>query len=388
MSEASRLVAASVMLAFATGVVVTTEFVVVGLMPEMARDLGVTVAAAGWFVTWFALGSALFGPPLTVVASRLSPRVVLVATLLVFSLGNLLVTLAPSYAAIVAVRIAQGATLPVLVSIGSASIARMAAPGRQGKAVGIVYLGVAIALVAAVPGGVALADVSGWALSFAILSILALLGALVLGTSFPRVEFPAPVLMKAQAAILRQPLVQAHLLLSAVIFTGMFSAYSYLAAFLEAVARFDGSHIAAAFAGFGLAGLLGNWIAGRVVDRRPMATTAGVAVILMLAMSTASLVGDKLVLLLPLLTVWGAAHTAAFLSCQVRVMHAASAAPAFASSLNISACNLGIAIGAVAGGWVVDRLGPGMIGLGGGALSACALVIAVAIQSGGVKRSI
>jgi MFS family permease len=154
------------MLAFATAVVVTTEFIVVGLLPEMARDLGVTVAAAGWFVTWFALASALFGPPLTVAASRLSPRVVLAATLLVFGVGNLVVTLAPDYAVIVVVRIAQGAMLPVLVSIGSASIARMAGPGREGKAVGLVYLGVATALVVAAPAGVALAEVSGWALSF------------------------------------------------------------------------------------------------------------------------------------------------------------------------------------------------------------------------------
>lgn len=392
MSEASRFVArsaaapprsltgAAVMLAFATAAVVTTEFIVVGLLPEMARDLGVTVAAAGWFVTWFALASALFGPPLTVVASRLSPRAVLAAILLVFALGNLVVTLAPSYPAIVAVRIAQGATLPVLVSIGSASIARMAGPGREGRAVGLVYLGVAIALVVAVPAGVALADVSGWALSFAVLAILAFLGALILGMSFPRVETPGATSMKAQAAILRQPQVQVHLLLSAVIFAGMFASYSYLAAFLETVAGFDGGRIAAALTGFGLAGLLGNWLAGRVIDRGPTVATAGVAIILMLAMSAASLVGDKLVLLLPLLAVWGAAHTAAFLLCQVRVMLIASAAPAFASSLNISACNLGIAVGAIAGGWVVDGLGVGMIGLGGGALSACALVIAVAIH--------
>ena len=122
--------------------------------------------------------------------------------------------------------------------------------------------------------------------------------------------------------------------------------------------------------GFGIAGVIGNWIAGRVVDRGPTAASAGVAFVLMLAMAGASLAGGEVMLLLPLLAVWGAAHTAAFLVCQVRVMLAAPTAPAFASSLNIAACNLGIAAGAEAGGWVVDQHGIGAAGYGGGALAA------------------
>jgi predicted MFS family arabinose efflux permease len=367
------------MLAFATAIVVTTEFIVVGLLPELARELGVSVAAAGWFVTWFALASALFGPPLTIVAARFPPRAALAATLLVFALGNILAVLMPSYGLLVAVRIAQGAALPVLVSIGSAAVAELAGPGGEGRAVGLVYMGVVIAIVVAVPGGVALADTAGWALSFAILAAAAFVGTLILGVSFPRVGI-SDAGSAAQASVLRRPLVQAHLVLSAAIFTGMFAAYSYLAAFLETVAGFAGEVIAVVLAGFGLAGVLGNWIAARVVDQGPTRATAGVAILLMLAMSVASLVGARLALLLPLLAVWGAAHTAAFLLCQVRVMLAAPAAPAFASSLNISACNLGIAVGAATGGWVVDHFGVGMIGLGGGALSAGALVIALAIQ--------
>lgn len=379
-APARSLTGAAVMLAFATAVVVTTEFIVVGLLPEMARDLDISVAAAGWFVTWFAVASAVLGPPLTIVASRLEPRRVLATMLLVFALGNLAAMLAPSYPVIVAVRIIQGAALPVLVSIGSAAIATMAGPGREGQAVGLVYLGVVIAIVVAVPAGVVLSDTSGWPLSFAVLAGLAFVGALILGGSFPPVATSKLMPMAAQAAVLRQPRVQAHLLLSALLFMAMFAAYSYLAAFLQAVVGFGGRDIAAALMGFGLAGILGNWIAGRVVDRGPTAATAAVAVVLMLAMSAVSFAHRELMLLLPLLAVWGAAHTAAFLLCQVRVMLAATSAPAFASSLNISAANLGIAAGAAAGGWVVDHLGIGMIGLGGGALAAGALVVAVALQ--------
>jgi predicted MFS family arabinose efflux permease len=185
--------------------------------------------------------------------------------------------------------------------------------------------------------------------------------------------------MAAQARIVRRPMLQVHLLLSALLFAAMFAAYSYLAAFLEAVAGFDGGWIAAALMGFGIAGVAGNWIAGQVVDHGPSVATAGVAFVLMLTMAAVSLAGDRLELLLPLLAVWGAAHTAAFLLCQVRVMFAAPTAPAFASSLNIAACNLGIAAGAEAGGWVADQHGIGAVGYGGAALAGLALAVALAI---------
>jgi MFS transporter, DHA1 family, inner membrane transport protein len=136
--------------------------------------------------------------------------------------------------------------------------------------------------------------------------------------------------------------------------------------------------------GYGIAGVLGNWLAGRVVDRAPTAASAGVAALLMLTLAAVSLAGGTL-LLLPLLALWGAAHTAAFLLCQVRVMLAAPAAPAFASSLNIAAGNAGIAAGAEAGGWIVDQHGIGAIGYGAAVLAALALAMALAMARFGQR---
>jgi len=378
-AAARPLAGPAAMLAFATAVVVTTEFGVVGLLPAMARDLGVSVVEAGRFVSWFALASALLGPPLTIVAGRSAPHRVLTAGLCAFAIGNLAVTLAPSYPMVLTARVVQGAILPALVSVGSAAMAELAGPGREGRAVGLVYLGVVVALVVAVPGGVVIAEHGGWPASFVCLALLAALAAALCAAGFPRLGTPASASMAAQARIVRRPMLQVHLLLSALLFAAMFAAYSYLAAFLEAVAGFDGGWIAAALMGFGIAGVAGNWIAGQVVDRGPSVATAGVAFVLMLTMAAVSLAGDRLELLLPLLAVWGAAHTAAFLLCQVRVMFAAPTAPAFASSLNIAACNLGIAAGAEAGGWVADQHGIGAVGYGGAALAGLALAVALAI---------
>jgi MFS transporter, DHA1 family, inner membrane transport protein len=378
--RARSLTGAITMLAFATAVIVATEFIVVGLLPMIARDLDVSLAETGLFVTWFALSSAILGPILTIVAGRLEPRTVLVAALLVFGFGNLVVALVPNYTAITAVRAVQGAALPVFVSIANAAVVRLAGPGREGRAIALVNIGVVAGLVLAVPAGVVLADHSGWSTSFVGLAILAIIATANIGTAFPRLGNTGLASIMAQAMILRQPLFLAHLLLSAVLFTAMFAAYTYLAAFLEIVAGFDGRDVALALVGFGVAGLFGNWVAGRVVDRGPTTATAGVAVALILATTAVALAGGALRLLLPLLALWGAAHTAAFVLCQVRVMLAGASAPAFASSLNISACNVGIAAGAIAGGWIIERYGIESIGFGSAGLAALTLIIAVLVK--------
>jgi MFS transporter, DHA1 family, inner membrane transport protein len=380
--SAPPLAAVIAMLVFATAVIVTTEFIVVGLLPMMARDLQISVAEAGAFVTWFALSSAVFGPAITIAVGKLPPRGVLVVALLVFGPGNLAAAIAADYPVVAAVRVVQGAALPVFVSVANAAVAHLAGAGREGRAIALVNLGVVLGIVLAVPAGVAIADLSSWQTSFVGLAILATLATAIIAAAFPPLENLGHISMRAQASVLRQHGFQAHLLLSGVLFTAMFIAYTYLAAYLETVGGFDGRQVAGALMGFGAAGLFGNWIAGRVVDRGPTAATAGAAFVLALATAAVSLGGGRPMLLLPVLALWGAAHAAAFVLCQVRVMLAGPQAPAFASSLNISVCNVGIAAGAAAGGWIVERHGIESIGFGGAVLAVGALVIAFLVWKG------
>jgi DHA1 family inner membrane transport protein len=371
---------AIVMLAFGTAVIVATEFIVVGMLPMMARSLAVSLPEAGLLVTWFALSSAIFGPVLTIASSRMEPRRVAVAVLLAFAGGNLVATLVPTLAVVTGVRVVQGAALPVFVSVTNAAVARLAGPGREGRAIALANVGVVVGLVLAVPAGVALAARAGWPATFVGLALLALAAMAAIGATFPRMGNPDLPSIGAQATLVREPVFLGHLLLSAVLFTAMFASYTYLAAFLETAAGLDSGVVALVLAGFGVAGLLGNWVAGRVVDRGPTVATAGGAGTLMLATGAVSLTSGAPPLLLPLLALWGAAHTAGFVLCQVRVMFSGAHAPAFASSLNISACNLGIAAGAVAGGWMVARYGIESIGFGSAGLAAGALLIAVPVR--------
>ncbi len=371
---------AIVIAAFAVAIVVSTEFIVVGILPALAGDLHISLAEAGHFVSWYAISAAIFGPLLTILLSRSAPHRVLAAVLFVFAVGNLTIVLTPTYAVIVGVRVVQGATLPLFVAISTAAVARLAGAERAGLAITRVSIGFVAAAVFAVPAGVALADVAGWLSSFMVLGVLAALAMVAIAGWFPRLDGAGLASFVGQAQILRQPQFLVHLVLSAVLFTGIFAAYTYLAGFLQLLAGFDGREVALGLMGFGLSGLIGNYIAGRVTDRSPLLATIGVAVALFFSLVAVSLVGGRLVLLIPVLVVWGAAHTASFVIGHVRTMFAAPHAAAFAGSLNISVSNLGVAAGAVAGGYIVDHYGIVAIGYGGAVFTGLAICIALAMH--------
>ncbi len=363
-------------LAAAIAVIVAIEFIAVGLLPVLARSMKLSLTEAGAFVTVFAVAAGLLGPPLTMLTERLEPRRTLVLVLVVFGVGNLMAALFADPVIVIAARVAQGAALPVFVSVANAEVAAMARTERPGLAIARLNNGLIIGLIVALPAGVALADGSDWRSPFAVLGALSLLMALLVGAMVPAGRSYESHSLLAQAGLLGDRLFLTHLLLSGSIFAAMFTAYAYLAAFLDNVAGFDPIRVALALAGFGAVGLLGNHWAGRMVDRGPVVVTMVAILALGLAMTALSLVGSSLALLMPVFALWGLAHGACFALCQVRVMLAGRRAPAFASSLNIAACNLGIAIGAAFGGVIVANLGLEAIGFGGAALALFALVIA------------
>lgn len=378
-TRASAFTLAVGLLAFANFVVVTTEFVVVGLLPVMARDLGLSLAEAGWFVTWFALSAALLGPPLTMAAARHPPREMLILTTLVVVIGNLAAVLVPHHGVLTVVRVMQGAVLPVFVSVASVAAARLAGAGREGWAISLVNTGVVAATVLGVPVGAMVAARLGWAASFAALTLLGLAAAGLIAIYFPRLAIGKRPSVSNEASLLGQPRFLMHLLLSAVLFVAMFTGYTYVAPFLVAAGHVDETAIGWMLMGFGCAGAVGNWLAGRVVDRGPLVATASVAFALALAMAAIVQVGGPSPVLFALVGLWGTAHMAAFVLSQVRVMTAGRNAPAFAMALNISVCNLGIALGALLGGRIATCCGVEVVGYGGAAIAALACLIALAM---------
>lgn len=370
------------LLAPAIAIVVASEFIVVGLLPLIARDLDVPLATVGRLTGMFALSAAIVGPVLTLATSRLSPRLVLIGSLLLFSIGNAMMVFLSDFSTLLAARIVQGAALPSFISVGAAVVTQLAPPARRGKALAQANIGFVIGVLVALPAGVALAQSGNWRLPLLVLAIAPIPAAALVAWFFPSTRPDRPAIPD-QLDLLKRWVFLGHLLLSVMLFATMFSAYTFLAAWLERSLALPIASIAVALFLFSAAGLAGNSLAGRVADRMPVVATVLAILALVVSINLSALAGGMIAAALVPLAIWSIAHTAAVTLSQVRVTMAGGKAPAFAMTMNISAANLGIAIGSSAGGWVIDRQGLDAIGLApvGFALLAI-LAILVGAESG------
>lgn len=368
-------------LALAGFVIVTTEFLIIGLLPGMARDLGISISDAGLLVTLFAFTVMLFGPPLTAMLSHLDRKKTFVAILLIFAASNALAALSSNIWVLAFARFIPALALPVFWGTASETASLMAGPQNAGKAVARVYLGISAAMLFGIPLGTLFADAVGWRGAFWALTVLSLLMALLLWISMPSMAATAKVGLAKQAKILADPQFIVNLVLSILLFTAMFSAYTYLADTLERIAMIAPAQVGWWLMGFGAVGLIGNGLGGRYVDRSPLGSTIVFAVLLALGMTATVPAAGSIPLLCAVLLIWGIAHTALFPICQIRVMKTAPQAQALAGTLNVSAANAGIGLGSVIGGLTIDHLGLPYVGYVAAFVAILAIATAViAIQ--------
>ncbi len=361
-------------LTLAAFVIVTTEFIIVGLLPALSRDLGISVAMAGQLVTLFAFTIALAGPFMTAWLSRYERRRLFVAMALAFALCNASAALAPSYWALVVARVIPAALVPVFWGIGSEAAAQLVSREKAGKAVAHVYFGVTAALLFGIPLGTVLGNAIGWRGAFWILAALSLGMIPLLLLALPRIPAGARQNLRSQVSLFKSGFFLANLGLSLAIFTAMFAAYTYLADLLERSAGVPAAHVGWWLMGFGTVGLVGNYLAGRLVDKHEQKASVLFCTLLAVGVVSASFVAEQSLPFIAALGVWGIAHTALFPLSQIRVMNAATTGKALAGTLNISAANAGIGLGALLGGWAIGHGGITLACLGAGVLiGACAI---------------
>jgi len=344
-------------------IVVAAEFIVVGLLPLVAQDLRIPLAQAGALAGWFAFSAAVAGPFVTLFASRLSPRVILIATLLLYAVANAIVAVAQDFHVMLLARVVQGAALPGFVSVGASIVTRLAPPSEQGRGLARANIGFVLGVLLALPAGIALAQGGHWRLPFLVLAAASLPMAALVALVFPALPAGKAAGFGGQLGLLRQPAFLGHLGLSVLLFASMFAAYTYLGAWVEPALGLTAWGVALALFLFGVAGLFGNGLAGRAADRGPIRASIVAIVVLVAAVNLAALAHGSILLAAVPLALWSVAHTASVTLGQVRVTLAGRAAPPFAMTLNISAANLGIAIGTLGGGRVIDDHGIGAIGL-------------------------
>jgi DHA1 family inner membrane transport protein len=349
-------------LAIAAFVIVTTEFLIVGLLPALARDLSITVATAGQLVTLFAVVVMVCGPFLTAWLANVDRKKLFVAVLVLFAATNALAAVAQNIWVLALARLLPALALPVFWGTASDTAAQIAGPEKAGRAVSTVYLGISAAMLFGIPLGTLAADAIGWRGAFGLLAALSLLVAVLMFFSMPTVRASQPVAMREQAKILKSPFFMANVALSILVFTAMFTGYTYLAEMLEKSAGVAPAQVGWWLMGFGAVGLIGNWLGGLWVDQKPLATTAIFSFVLAAGMAASMLFAGLSIGFAIALGVWGIANTALYPICQIRVMKAATGAQALAGTINVSAANGGIALGAVIGGLAVANWGAGNVG--------------------------
>lgn len=362
--------------------ILTTEFVIVGLLPPMARDLRISVSQAGLLVTLFAVTVAVVGPLLTARVAHLERKTLFVGTLLLFAFANGLAAMSPNVAVMAVARFLPALGLPVFWALASETGMRIMGPAQAGKAVSMINFGIVAATVFGIPIGTLITDRFGWRAAFAVLAVLALVKAVLLHVFLPILRGnPERVPVWRQMRILREPRMLGHVGLSILMYAGMFTAYTYLADLLEKLGGFSGAAVGWILMGFGGVGLLGNWLGGRAVDRHPLWASIGFSVPLAAALLAFVPLLESPAALALILAVWGICHAALFTISHTRVIKAAVDTPALGASLNVSGGNFGIALGALLGGRVIDLVDLGKVGVAAAVVVALSIAAAFAMKT-------
>lgn len=362
-------------LAFSAFLIVTTEFLIVGLLPALARDLDISISMAGQLITLFAFTVMIFGPPLTAVLSHLDRKKLFVAILLIFAASNALAAVSNSFWLLAVARIVPALALPVFWGTASETAGQLAGPEKAGQAIANVYLGISAAMLLGIPLGTLVSNALGWRGAFWLLAGLSMIMALAILTFMPTVSRTAKVDFLQQAKIFKEPYFLSNVLLSIVVFSAMFTAYTYLADILERVAGVHPENVGWWLMAFGAVGLIGNWIGGKALDVSPVKASALFLLLLAIGMTTVVPFAHTGLIFCAALGLWGIANTALYPVSQVRVMSSASHSKALAGTTNVSAANAGIGIGAIVGGMTIANLGIEYLGYAAAAIAVLALML-------------
>ena len=346
--------------AFAIG---TTEFVIVGLLPTIAQDLGVSLPSAGLLVSLYAMGVAIGAPVLTALTGRVPHKQLLLGLMVIFTIGNLLAWMAPGYATLMGARVITGLAHGVFFSIGSTIATSLVSKDKAASAIALMFSGLTVALVTGVPLGTWIGQHFGWQATFlavSLLGVIALIGSAFLVPS--NIAGSAPSSLATQLAVLRKPRLLLVYAMTTLGYGGSFIAFTYLAPILQQVSGYSASSVGLVMLVYGVSVAFGNIWGGKLADRQgPVRALQIVFGLLAAVLLVLTFTAPHPYLVLATVLAWGAVAFGNVPGLQVYVVkRAALDAPNavdVASGLNIAAFNVGIALGAWAGGLIVAQLG-------------------------------
>ncbi|PYI68992.1 MFS transporter [Arthrobacter livingstonensis] len=328
-----------------------TEFVIMGLLPEVAADFHVSEATAGWLISGYALTVVVGALLVTAAVTRLPRKPVLASLLLLFIAGNLISAIAPDYAVMMAGRIIAALCHGAFFGIGAVVASDMVAPNKKAGAIAIMFTGLTVANVLGVPFGTLLGQHAGWRATFwaiTVIGVIALIGILALVPNIARTEEPAGLRGELRAFKSRQ--VWLSIAVTILGYGGMFGAFTYIAFTLTEVSGFAATTVPWLLVLFGVGLFIGNTVGGKAADRNVDKTLLVVISVLAVILVLFALTATSQVMTVAALFLMGGFGFATVPGLQMRVMKHASSAPTLASGANIGAFNMGNALGAWLGG--------------------------------------
>jgi DHA1 family inner membrane transport protein len=332
-----------------------TEFVIMGLLPEVAADFAVSETVAGYLISGYALAVAIGAIAITVALSRVNRKAALIGLMVLFIIGNGLSALAPSYEMMMVGRIVAALCHGAFFGIGAVVAASLVPANRQAAAISMMFAGLTTANVLGVPLGTFLGQAAGWRSTFwtiAVIGIIALIGIAVLVPSIPARSDAASGIL-GEFRIFASGQVWASILLTILGYGGMFGAFSYMAFTLTGVTGFSSAAVPWLLVLFGVGLFIGNILGGRAADKNLGATLLTLLIGLVVILAVFSLVAENKVATIIALVFMGGFGFATVPAMQMRIMRHSGDAQTLGSGANIAAFNVGNAFGAWIGGLTI-----------------------------------
>ncbi len=365
--------------AFAIG---TTEFVIMGLLPQVAADLAISIPVAGLLVTGYALGVLVAAPIMTLGTTKVDRKTLLVSLMSLFFIGNLMAALAPNYAVLLAGRIVSSSMHGAFFGVGSVVAAGLVAKEKQSRAIALMFSGLALSNIIGVPLGTALGQAMGWRATFFGVSLLGLAaGSFLFAVLKPQAADSSGSIANEVSALAR-PRVWLALGTTTFGFGGVFVVWTYIAPILGTATGLSPEWITGVLFVFGTGLTLGNHFVGRLADKSLSLTLVSVLAALILLLALFSVTMNSFVPATITIFFMGVAAFGTIPPLQMGIMEAAKGAPNLASALNIGAFNLGNAGGAWVGGLLIGAGYPSpVLALAAAGVSSIGLVLAILSRS-------
>ena len=360
---------------------VATEYMPVGLLPQIARDLGVTPGTAGLMVTTPGIIAAISAPALLLAAGRINRRLILLTLAVLLLASNLISAIAPSFAVMLIGRALLGASLGGFWTVALGASGQLIREDQAARASATIFMGITLATVIGVPLGTLIANLSSWRMSFVATAVLAAVALAAQAVFLPSLAPKAAMRTEDFRAMLSRSNVRRSLLMVGLLFGAHFAAYTYIAPFLERNASFGASWITAVLLGFGVVGFVANFAVSSIVTRHLKVSLLSLGTLVLVALIALPMLQTSRAGVIAAVGLWGLAYGAIPLCLSVWMQLSSPDRPEAGSSMFVSTVQIAIALGSLAGGAVVDHLGIATTMRFGGLLAALSVVVMMTFKT-------